>query len=118
MYENVPGRKRAEADPAGYDYFDERAAGAGVADPNAGMGIAAADYDGDELLTCSSRTRADSCTPPSSQPAARGGAPGHYAQVMEGIDESRHGLGCVVGGSISTRTSTSCSREWGRPMRA
>ena len=48
MYENVPWPGGAAADPAGLGFrFDERAAGAGVADPNAGMGIAAADYDGD-----------------------------------------------------------------------
>ena len=48
MYENVPWPGGAEADPAGLGFrFDERAASAGVADPNAGMGVAAADYDGD-----------------------------------------------------------------------
>jgi hypothetical protein len=48
MYENVPWPGGAAADPAGLGFrFDERAASAGVADPNAGMGIAAADYDGD-----------------------------------------------------------------------
>jgi hypothetical protein len=48
MYENVPWPGGAEADPAGLGFrFEERAASAGVADPNAGMGIAAADYDGD-----------------------------------------------------------------------
>jgi ASPIC/UnbV protein/VCBS repeat protein/uncharacterized protein DUF6851 len=48
MYENVPWPGGTQADPAGLGFrFDERAASAGVADPNAGMGIAAADYDGD-----------------------------------------------------------------------
>jgi FG-GAP-like repeat/ASPIC and UnbV/Domain of unknown function (DUF6851) len=48
LYENVPWPGGARADPAGLGFrFDERAAGAGVADPNAGMGIAVADYDGD-----------------------------------------------------------------------
>jgi hypothetical protein len=47
MYENVPWPGGANADPAGLGFrFDERAAGAGVADPNAGMGVAVADYDG------------------------------------------------------------------------
>src|SRR5439155_24545765 len=48
LYENVawPGGKRA--DPAGLGFrFEERAASAGVADPNAGMGVAAADFNGD-----------------------------------------------------------------------
>jgi hypothetical protein len=48
LYENVPWPGGAEADPAGIGFrFEERAAGAGVADPNAGMGVAAADYGGD-----------------------------------------------------------------------
>jgi hypothetical protein len=48
LYENVPWPGGAEADPAGLGFrFEERAAAAGVADPNSGMGVAAADYDGD-----------------------------------------------------------------------
>jgi hypothetical protein len=48
LYENVPWPGGAAADPAGLGFrFDERAASAGAADPNAGMGVAAADYDGD-----------------------------------------------------------------------
>jgi hypothetical protein len=47
MYENVPWPGGAAADPAGLGFrFDERAAIAGVADPNAGMGVAGGDYDG------------------------------------------------------------------------
>jgi hypothetical protein len=48
LYENVawPGGK--VADPAGLGFrFEERAAIAGVADPNAGMGVAAGDFNGD-----------------------------------------------------------------------
>ena len=48
LYENVAWPGGADADPAGLGFrFEERAAAAGVADPNAGMGIAGADYDGD-----------------------------------------------------------------------
>ena len=48
LYENVVWPGGAEADPAGLGFrFEERAGAAGVADPNAGMGIAAGDYDGD-----------------------------------------------------------------------
>jgi len=48
MYENVPWPGGAAADPAGLGFrFEERAGPAGVADPNAGMGVAGADYDGD-----------------------------------------------------------------------
>jgi hypothetical protein len=50
LYENVPWPGGAEADPAGLGFrFEERAAAAGVADPGSGMGVAAADYDGDGL---------------------------------------------------------------------
>ena len=43
-----PGPAGLAADPAGLGFrFDERAAAEGVADPYAGMGIAAGDYDGD-----------------------------------------------------------------------
>jgi hypothetical protein len=48
LYENVAWPGGVEADPAGLGFrFEERAAAAGVADPGSGMGIAAADYDGD-----------------------------------------------------------------------
>ncbi len=48
LYENVAWPGGAEADPAGLGFrFEERAAGAGIADPNAGMGIAGGDYDAD-----------------------------------------------------------------------
>jgi hypothetical protein len=48
LHENVAWPGGADADPAGLGFrFEERAAAAGVADPNAGMGIAGGDYDGD-----------------------------------------------------------------------
>ncbi|MBA2298165.1 MAG: CRTAC1 family protein [Actinobacteria bacterium] len=48
LYENVAWPGGMEADPAKLGFrFEERAAAAGVADPNAGMGVAAGDYDGD-----------------------------------------------------------------------
>jgi hypothetical protein len=50
LYDNVPWPGGAEADPAGIGFrFEELAAKAGVADPNAGMGIAQGDFDGDGL---------------------------------------------------------------------
>jgi hypothetical protein len=50
LYDNVPWPGGAEADPAGLGFrFEELAGRAGVADPNAGMGVAEADYDGDGL---------------------------------------------------------------------
>jgi hypothetical protein len=48
LYENVAWPGGAEADPEGLGFrFEERAAAAGVADPGAGMGVSAGDYDGD-----------------------------------------------------------------------
>src|SRR5438046_931497 len=50
LYENVAWPGGRKADPAGLGFrFEERAAVAGVADPNAGMGVAAADFSGDGL---------------------------------------------------------------------
>jgi hypothetical protein len=50
LYENVAWPGGVGADPAGLGFrFEERAAAAGIADPNAGMGVAAGDYDGDSL---------------------------------------------------------------------
>src|SRR3989454_1143415 len=47
-YQNVAWPGGRKADPAGLGFrFEERAASAGVADPNAGMGVAAADFNGD-----------------------------------------------------------------------
>ncbi len=59
LYENVAWPGGARADPAGLGFrFEERAASAGAADPNAGMGVANADADGDgltDLFVCNSR---------------------------------------------------------------
>ena len=50
LYENVAWPGGVEADPAGLGFrFEERAAPAGLADANSGMGLAAGDYDGDGL---------------------------------------------------------------------
>jgi hypothetical protein len=48
LYANVPWPGGVEADPAGLGFrFEELGGRAGVADPNAGMGVAAGDYDAD-----------------------------------------------------------------------
>ncbi|MDX6439932.1 MAG: hypothetical protein QOF45_2515 [Gaiellaceae bacterium] len=50
LYENVNWPGGVRTDPAGLGFrFEERAGSAGAADPNAGMGIAAGDANGDGL---------------------------------------------------------------------
>src|SRR3954466_2501772 len=59
LYQNIAWPGGRKADPAGLGFrFEERAAIAGVADPNAGMGVAAADFNGDgrtDLFVSNSR---------------------------------------------------------------
>jgi hypothetical protein len=48
LYDNVPWPGGVGADPAGLGFrFEELAGRAGAADPNAGMGVAGGDFDGD-----------------------------------------------------------------------
>ena len=50
LYDNVPWPGGADADPAGIGFrFEELAAKAGAADPNAGMGVAEGDFNDDGL---------------------------------------------------------------------
>jgi hypothetical protein len=64
LYENVAWPGGVEADAAGLGFrFEERAGAAGVADPNAGMGIAVGDYDGDggpDLFVTNARSQTHS----------------------------------------------------------
>ena len=97
MYENVPWPGGANADPAGLGFrFDERAASAGVADPNAGMGIAVADYDGDgrsDLFVSNARGQAHAAY--GSQPLAAN-APSFVdtrSEVVEAFNGSFTGWG-------------------------
>ena len=50
LYQNVAWPGGSKADPSGLGFrFEERAGSAGTADPNAGMGVAVADFSGDSL---------------------------------------------------------------------
>src|ERR687888_1006214 len=59
LYQNIAWPGGRKADPAGLGFrFEERAAIAGVADPSAGMGVAATDFNGDgrtDLFVSNSR---------------------------------------------------------------
>jgi hypothetical protein len=59
LYQNIAWPGGRKADPAGLGFrFEERAAIADVADPNAGMGVATADFNGDgrtDLFVSNSR---------------------------------------------------------------
>ena len=61
LYDNVPWPGGIEADPAGLGFrFEELAGKAGVADPGAGMGVAAGDDDGDgrqDLMVTNARSQ-------------------------------------------------------------
>ena len=109
LYLNVP---RDDRNGLGFR-LEERAARAGIADPNAGMGIAAADYSGDgrtDLLVTNSHKqlhavfRSDAATGPGRRSATR-------ARISP-ARSTRDLPGGVRHGSISTSTATSisCSR--------
>ncbi|HZM39347.1 MAG TPA: FG-GAP-like repeat-containing protein [Acidimicrobiales bacterium] len=78
LYRNQPWPGGVAADPAGLGFrLREEAAGAGVADDNAGMGVAAADYDGDgrtDLFVSNSRGQGH---------AVYRGMPAGYADARE-----------------------------------
>jgi ASPIC and UnbV/FG-GAP-like repeat len=98
LYENVQWPGGPEADPAGLGFrFEERAAAAGVADPNAGMGIAAGDYNADgrsDLVVTNARSQLhavyQSLAPDANAPAW---ADTRQELVEAGLDESGTGWG-------------------------
>jgi hypothetical protein len=98
FYENVQWPGGAEADPAGLGFrFEERGGAAGVADPNAGMGIAGGDYDGDgrsDLIVTNAREQLHavyrSLPPDENAPAW---ADARRDLVEAGLDEAGTGWG-------------------------
>jgi hypothetical protein len=89
LYVNVAWPGGARADPAGLGFrFEERAAAEGVADPNAGMGVASADYDGDgrsDLIVTNARGQQHaifrSQAPAAGTPLFADGRPGFAAAL-------------------------------------
>src|SRR3954466_3160142 len=94
LYENVPWPGARKADPAGLGFrFEERAAIAGVADPSAGMGVAAADFDGDGRIDIfSSNSRGQGHAVYSGQPPLPSGS---------AFKDVRSAFGPAFGGSFT-----------------
>src|SRR3954451_8064109 len=94
LYENVPWPGGRKADPAGLGFrFEERAAIAGVADPSAGMGVAAADFDGDGRIDIfSSNSRGQGHAVYSGQPPLPSGS---------AFKDVRSAFGPAFGGSFT-----------------
>ncbi len=94
LYENVPWPGGVAADPAGLGFrFADRARREGVADPNAGMGIAAADYSADgrvDLLVTNSRGELHALF--RSKPAGAAGS---------SFTDARSGLAAAFGPSLT-----------------
>jgi hypothetical protein len=92
LYENVLWPGGVDADPDGLGFrFEERAAAAGVADPNAGMGVAGGDFDGDgraDLFVTNAREQVHG--------AFRSKPPDENDPSYEDV---RAGLGIDLGGS-------------------
>jgi hypothetical protein len=96
LYDNVGWPGGAEADPAGLGFrFEELAGRANVADPNAGMGVAAADYDGDgraDLFVTNARGQVHG--------VFRGVFRGEASDVVDpSFVDVRHELGPDLGGA-------------------
>src|SRR4051812_25942568 len=94
LYQNVPWPGGRKADPAGLGFrFEERAASAGVADPNAGMGVAATDFNGDGRIDIfSSNSRGQGHAVYSGQPPLPSGS---------AFKDVRSAFGPAFGGSFT-----------------
>src|SRR3954449_7661638 len=94
LYQNIAWPGRRKADPAGLGFrFEERAAIAGVADPSAGMGVAAADFDGDGRIDIfSSNSRGQGHAVYSGQPPLPSGS---------AFKDVRSAFGPAFGGSFT-----------------
>src|SRR3954454_21248206 len=94
LYQNVPWPGGRRADPAGLGFrLEERAAIGGVADPSAGMGVAAADFDGDGRIDIfSSNSRGQGHAVYSGQPPLPSGS---------AFKDVRSAFGPAFGGSFT-----------------
>ncbi len=100
LYQNIAWPGGRKADPAGLGFrFEERAAIAGVADPNAGMGVAAADFNGDghtDLFVSNSRGQPHAVYT-GQQPLASGRRSPTFEQRSNRLWQDVHRLGRILG---------------------
>ena len=119
LYLNVPFKGGAAADPLGLGFrLEESAASVGLADPNAGMGIAAGDYSGDgrpDIVVTNSHKQLHAVfrsNPPSGGSASYSDA---RADIASAFDTRLAGWGVVLGRSRQRHEPRSGARERRHP---
>ncbi len=97
LYLNVPWPGGVKADPLGLGFrLEERAKSLGVADPNAGMGIAAADYSGDgrtDLLVTNSHKQLHAVFRSTAPVVGKAGFADARSDIASAFDTSLAGWG-------------------------